>query len=73
MGFHGQTSLITFTVALRCLADFPEKEKSPLDVGPKQGAGLRIAGDNWAMAWVYGNGLFRPLTWCWAVACRETE
>lgn len=61
MGFHGPTPLITFTEALRSLADFPEKEKLPLDVGPKQGAGLRIAGHNWAVAWVYGNGLFRNI------------
>lgn len=55
MGFHGQTFLITFTAALGSLADSPEKEKSPLDVGPKQGAGLRLARDNWAVVWVCGN------------------
>lgn len=56
--FRGQTLLITFTAALGSLADSPEKEKSPLDVGPKQGAGLRLAGDNWAAVWVSRNGLF---------------
>lgn len=55
MGFHGQTFLITFTAALGSLADAPEKKKSPLDVGPKQGAGLRLARDNWAAVWVCGN------------------
>lgn len=58
MGFLGQTFLITFTAALRSLADSPEKEKSPLDVGPKQGAGSRLARDNWAVVWVSRNGLF---------------
>lgn len=54
----GQTFLIAFTAALGSLADSLEKEKSPLDVGPKQGAGRRLARDNWAVVWVLGNGLF---------------
>ena len=62
MGFHGQSCLITFTAALRSLADSPEKEKSPLDVDPKQGAGLQLAGDNWAVVWVCENGLFRNIS-----------
>lgn len=62
MGFHGLTFLITFTAAPRSLADSPEREKSPRDVGPKQGAGLQLARDNWAVVWVSGNGLFRNIS-----------
>lgn len=61
MGFYVQTFLITFTAALGSLADSPEKEKSPLDVDPKRGAGLQLVGDNWAVVWVGGNGLFRNI------------
>lgn len=63
MGFHVQTFLITFTAALGSLADSPEKEKSPLDADPKRGAGRRLAGDNWAVVWVCGNGLFRTISY----------
>lgn len=62
-GLHGQTFLITFTAALGSLADLPEKEKLPLDVGPRQGAGLRLARGNWAGAGVSGTGRFRNVSW----------